>query len=100
MLILILLGTILIAGTGTILYFRPRAAKRKQYLAFRCVKCRQKVRYLSKKAGQNAMCPRCGMRCTLPTELEAKPYTEPTYAYHLRQGKKRRRITSTDRQAG
>ena len=37
-----------------------------QFEFFRCRACGQKIRFLSSKAGQMGMCPRCKERWTLP----------------------------------
>jgi hypothetical protein len=47
-----------------LLYVQHRVRKEKakveeEYLYFRCVHCRRKLRYASSKAGQKGQCPRC-----------------------------------------
>src|SRR5260370_24669514 len=76
------------AGAGTFLYFRRRTRGTDRYLSFYCTQCGQKVRYLSSKAGRGGMCPRCGLRCTLPTEVQAAPYSVRSDGYELTVGKK------------
>jgi len=101
MLGLILFGAILVvAGAGAFLYFRPRSPQEEHYFSFHCARCGQKVRYLSSKAGRGGMCPRCGLRCTLPTEVQATPYALRSDGYELKLSKKRLRTRSADRHAG
>jgi len=43
-----------------------RSFASEQFEFFRCRACGQKIRFLSSKAGQMGMCPRCKERWTLP----------------------------------
>jgi len=98
--LVLFLALLITAAAGAFLYLRPRIHRTDRYLSFYCAQCGQKVRYLTSKAGRGGMCPRCGLRCTLPKELEASPYALRSDGYELKAGKRGIRTSSTGRRVG
>jgi DNA-directed RNA polymerase subunit RPC12/RpoP len=62
----LLFGLVVLVAAGLFGWVRLRSAQAELFLLFRCANCGQKVRYLSSKAGREALCPRCRQRWTLP----------------------------------
>jgi hypothetical protein len=65
-LVVLLIGLVVVVAVSGFVLGRARQPKVEQFELCRCRRCGQKIRYLSSKAGQMGMCPRCKDRFTLP----------------------------------
>jgi DNA-directed RNA polymerase subunit RPC12/RpoP len=65
----------ILAALGTLMRTARKSEEPGMYL-YRCPECGQKVRYSARRAGRDALCPRCRHRCTLPATQQPLPPLE------------------------
>src|SRR5271165_4999305 len=84
--IIVAAGTVaILAAIGWILRTARKPDEPGTYL-YRCPECGQKVRYSARRAGRDALCPRCRQRCTLP--LTPQPLADLEAAQRPRERKR------------
>jgi len=69
--------TAILAAIGWMMRTTRKTDEPGMYL-YRCPECGQKVRYSARRAGRDALCPRCRGRWVLPVTQQPLPPVEPT----------------------